>query len=116
MVKLSGILDDVKDLSKQLTASDGTVMAILDSEGEVYTSLVSSLDSVSGTLRNVERTTAFLPSQMPQIAAVLNQVLGALRAAEDVLIALTNNPLLKAGVPVHSETKIGGTHPRDIEF
>ena len=116
MIKLLAILDDVKGLSKKITEPDSSVMAILDSDGDVYASLVTSLDSVSGTLRNVEKTTAFLPAQTPQIAALLNQVLSTLSVVEDVLVALTNNPLLKAGVPVHSETKVGGTHPRDVDF
>jgi phospholipid/cholesterol/gamma-HCH transport system substrate-binding protein len=114
--KLYEILNDFKGLSERLTAPDSAIMAILDSDGEVYPSLVASLDSLSGILLNLEKTTDFIPPQLPQVATLLNQALGALRVAEDVMVALTNNPLLKAGVPVHSETKVGGTHPRDIEF
>jgi phospholipid/cholesterol/gamma-HCH transport system substrate-binding protein len=36
--------------------------------------------------------------------------------AEDVMVALTNNPLLKNGIPERVETRTGGTSPRDISF
>ena len=91
-------------------------MALLDSQGEVYSSLVASLDAVSGTLRNVERTTDFIPAQLPQIAALLADLTPVLKAAEEVLVSLTNNPLLRGGVPERVETRAGATHARDIAF
>ena len=114
--QIGPILDNVKSLTFELSDPDGTVMTILDSDGEVYSSLAESLAAISGTLRNLEKTTDFIPPQMPQIVVMLNNLHGTLKAAEDVLIALTNNPLLKGGVPVHVETRAGGAHSRDTEF
>jgi len=116
MVQLDPILTDLRELSGKIANPDGSVAAILDAEGDVYNNLVSSLEAVSGALQNVESTTAFIPSQMPQVAAVLVDLHSALKAAEDVLVALTNNPLLKGGVPVRVETNVGGAHTRDMEF
>jgi len=116
MEQIEPILKDVGGISEKLADPDGTVMAILGTEGEVYTGLASSLESVSGILQNLDKTSDFIPAQLPQLAVLLNDLHGALKAAEDVLIALTNNPLLKNGVPERKETRAGGTQARDIQF
>jgi phospholipid/cholesterol/gamma-HCH transport system substrate-binding protein len=82
----------------------------------VYQSLIKSLDSVSGILDSLNRTVAFVPTQLPQIAGLIIELRGTLKVAEDVLVALTNNPLLRKGVPQHPESQSGGTSPRDIRF
>ncbi|MDR1099181.1 MAG: MlaD family protein [Treponema sp.] len=116
MGQLGPILTDLNALSGRLADPDGAVTAFLDSEGEVYTNLVDSLESISGTLRNLEKTSEFIPSQLPQVARLLADLQTTLRTAEDVLVALTNNPLLKNGIPPRVETRTGGTSPRDISF
>ena len=116
MTQLEPILDNLHELSDDLANPDGTVMAILDSEGEVYTGLVSSLGSISAILRNLEKASDFIPPQLPRLAAILADLHAALLTAEDVLIALTNNPLLRGGVPERVETRTGGAQARDVEF
>jgi phospholipid/cholesterol/gamma-HCH transport system substrate-binding protein len=110
------ILADLRLLSGKMTDPGGTVSAILDSDGAVYTNLIDSLESISGTLRNLERTSEFIPAQLPQVAALVSELRTALGTAEDVLLALSNNPLLKKGIPQKLETRTGGTSPRDISF
>jgi phospholipid/cholesterol/gamma-HCH transport system substrate-binding protein len=110
------IIDNLNEVSEKLNASDGTVTAVLDSRGPVYTNLVRSLNSVSGTLSNLEKASAFLPAQLPQLAVLISDLRNAVKTAEDVLVALTNNPLLKRGIPQNAETRSGGTNIRDIDF
>ncbi|MDR1617920.1 MAG: MlaD family protein [Treponema sp.] len=116
MAQIRPIIDNLNEVSEKLNASDGTVTAVLDSRGPVYTSLVQSLGSVSGTLANLEKASAFLPAQVPQLAVLISDLRNAVKKAEDVLVALTNNPLLKGGIPQSAETRSGGTNIRDIEF
>jgi phospholipid/cholesterol/gamma-HCH transport system substrate-binding protein len=120
---LNGILGDVKpviknleDLSATLADPDGAIALALDSEGAVYTSLEDSLKSVSVTLRNLERTSDFIPTQLPQIAGLIMELREVLQTAESVLISLTNNPLLKKGIPPQVKTETSGTSSRDIRF
>jgi phospholipid/cholesterol/gamma-HCH transport system substrate-binding protein len=113
---LDPILKNINELSSSLADPSGTVMEILDGDGHVYSGLLASLDSISGILRNLERTSEFIPAQLPQVASILADLQNALRTAEDVLVALTNNPLLRRGIPQRMETGPGGTRPRDIEF
>jgi len=116
MEQLAPLLVNLREFSVKLADPDGSIASILDSEGDVYRDLVKSLDALSGTMRNLESTTDFIPSQLPQVAVVINDLHVALQTFEDVLIALTNNPLLKKGVPEHTETKTGGARTRDLEF
>jgi phospholipid/cholesterol/gamma-HCH transport system substrate-binding protein len=116
LADLRPILVNLETFSEMLVSPEGTVSSVLDVEGPVYANLVSSLESVSGTLKNLERTSAYLPLQMPQIAATVSELRTTLDKAQDVLIALTNNPLLKNGIPPRVETEPTGTSLRDIDF
>ncbi|MDR0998826.1 MAG: MlaD family protein [Treponema sp.] len=116
LADLHPILNNLEAFSEKLIDPEGTVYSILDSKGPVYSDLVSSLKSVTGLLQNLERTSAYLPLQMPQIAATVNELRTALEKAQDVLTALTNNPILRNGIPPRVETAPTGTSLRDIDF
>ena len=116
MAQLEPALVNIRDLSDRMADPDGSLAAIFDSEGKVYTDITSSLDAISATLQNLEKTSDFIPAQLPQVAVVVNDLHSALQTFEDVLIALTNNPLLKQGVPERKETRTGGSQTRDLEF
>ena len=113
MFQIDPILASIRTLSEKLADPDGTIMAILDSDGDVYTSLVSSIGSLAGTLQNVEKTSDLLPSQ---IAAMLADLHITLVQVQDILVSVANNPLLRRGIPERNETRTGGTHTRDVEF
>jgi len=116
MTQLEPVLLNLRDLSDRMADPDGSLAAVLDSDGKVYTDLTSSLGAISGTLQNLEKTSDFIPAQLPQLAVIINDLHSALAVFEDVLVSLTNNPLLKQGVPERKETKTGGAQTRDMEF
>jgi phospholipid/cholesterol/gamma-HCH transport system substrate-binding protein len=116
MAQLDPLLANLNVISAELADPDGAVMSVLNTDGEVYANLVASLESVSATLRNLERTSDFVPTQLPQLAAIITDLHTTLPTAENVLIALTNNPLLRRGIPTQTETKTGGRVTRDVEF
>jgi phospholipid/cholesterol/gamma-HCH transport system substrate-binding protein len=114
--KLDPILGNLEDLSGSLASPDGTIASILDSEGDVYANLVSILKAASGTLQNLETTAGFLPTQLPQITSMIADLHITLAMVEDVIVAVSNNPLLKGGIPSRKETNVGGANTRDMEF
>ncbi|MDR1655731.1 MAG: MlaD family protein [Treponema sp.] len=116
MGELNPILANLGTLSEDLSDPEGTVASILSADGEVYSNLVEALAGISGMIKNLEKTTAGLPRLMPEVAAILQDLRTALKTAEDVLTSLTNNPLLKGGVPERVNPSPGGTSPRDLEF
>ena len=113
--ELSPALANINILTNELVDPDGLLFTMLNTDEEVYTSLTASLRSISSILNNLDETIAFLPSQTPQIAGMIIELRQTLKAAEDVMIALSNNPLLRGGVPQRPETQ-SGTSPRDLRF
>jgi len=114
--ELKPILANISAITAQLNDPNGLLYTVLDTDKDVYQNLIKSLRSVSGILDNLDRTTAFIPGQLPQLAGLITDVRVTIRTAEDVLVALTNNPLLRNGIPNKPETQGSGTGPRDIRF
>ncbi|MDR2110440.1 MAG: MlaD family protein [Spirochaetaceae bacterium] len=110
------VIADLKVVSTELANPDSLVLTTLDTGGPVFTNLEASLKAITGTLQSLEKTAAYLPAEMPQVAGLIVELRELLRTGEDVLIALRNNPLLRKGVPERGRTQTGGTSPRNIEF
>ena len=116
MTQIEPILVNLRHVSDKVSDPDGSIAAILDADGDVYKDLVKSLDALSGTLQNVEKTSQVLPSQAPQLAAMIVEVRALIATLQDVGTAAKNNPLLKGGVPEKKEINTGGANTRDMEF
>jgi phospholipid/cholesterol/gamma-HCH transport system substrate-binding protein len=114
--RVNPIIADVNALTTKLNEPDGLVYTLLDTDEALYTNLVSSLNSISSILANLDKTAAFIPGQLPQITGLIADLRVTMKTAEDVLTALTNNPLLRGGIPKRVETQSSGTSPRDIQF
>ncbi|MDR1030389.1 MAG: MlaD family protein [Treponema sp.] len=113
--ELHPIIANVDTLSHKVLEPEGLVSRVLDTQeaDSVYSSLVSSLRSVSRILGNLDKTSDLLPREA---AGIVMEVRTSLKTLEDVLVALTNNPLLKRGIPTQVQTQSPGTSPRDIAF
>jgi phospholipid/cholesterol/gamma-HCH transport system substrate-binding protein len=110
-------LESVLANLETLTARLDSMSADVDKDiAPLYRSLTASLASVSGILGNLDKTSAFMPDAMPDVAAALSQARRSLSSAEDVLTALLNNPLLKGGVPPKAADTPDVQGPRAVEF
>ena len=101
---VNNVIEDISVISARLADPDG---------GAFLPGLESSITSLAGILSNLEKTTAYLPKEAP---SMILEVRSALQAAEDVLVALRNNPLLRKGVPDRVETGAAGAGPRAVTF
>jgi ABC-type transporter Mla subunit MlaD len=110
------ILDNLKLVSEDLSDPEGAVAQVLDAEGPVYTNLSSTLESVSGAMKSLEKTAAYVPAQLPQITVMLTEIQEVLDSVEDVLTAILNNPLLRNGVGERVKNQPTGTNMRDLAF
>ncbi|MDR1587471.1 MAG: MlaD family protein [Treponema sp.] len=115
LAEIEKITQDISTITGELAGPKG-ISAMLDGTGTMIADLEKSVQSLSGILSDVKQSTAYLPREMPQIINLLTEVRTTLQTAEEVLIALRNNPLLRNGVPDHMETDTSGTNPRDIRF
>ena len=113
---VEAITSDLGLVTDKASDPSGTIMALLDADGALYKGIEESIESLTGIIQNLERTSDFIPSQLPQIAVLINEVNSVLRSAQDVLTALTNNPLLRGGIPERAETGPGGANPRNLDF
>jgi phospholipid/cholesterol/gamma-HCH transport system substrate-binding protein len=110
------ILSDLNVVTSSLSDPEGTVSSILDSNGEVYAGLVDAIKSLTGILDSLDQTVAFVPRQLPQLAILIMDLQAAMKSANDLMVALTNNPLLRGGVPERMDIQTSVTSPRDIRF
>ena len=116
LVNLNGITGDFERLSSQLQDARGLVPKLLDPQGslktllddknELYNQLTSILNQVNKTLAQVTSTladlkglTTYLNRSTPQISGLLEDTKSTLKKTGDVMEGLSNNPLLKGGIP-----------------
>jgi phospholipid/cholesterol/gamma-HCH transport system substrate-binding protein len=111
--KIDQIINNIGAVIGRMSDPSGTVMSILDTEGSFYSDLSTSLDSITGILDNLEKTSDFIPSNLPGLLIDLNT---ALRKVQDVATAMSNNPLLRRGIPERIEASPGGSGSRNQEF
>ncbi|MCL1927185.1 MAG: MlaD family protein [Treponema sp.] len=118
-IALGQIIANIEKLTANLAAdmaNPNGVRSIINGDAQTLNALEASLVALAGTLDNIEKTTNYIPREMPQILSLLTEARTAVRAASDVLISLRNNPLLRKGIPEHAEIDSSGTNPRDIRF
>jgi phospholipid/cholesterol/gamma-HCH transport system substrate-binding protein len=111
-VQLSPLINNIESLTAKISDPSGAVMSILDGQGPLY----ESINSIAGIIENLNKTSEFIPAQLPQVAVAISELNTVLRQVQDVLTSIANNPLLKGGIPEHNETGPAGANPRNNEF
>ena len=97
-------------------ANPNGIRRILNGESDALNAVEASLVSLSGTLDSVDQAMRYVPREMPQIVSLLSEARNAVQSANDVLISLKNNPLLKGGIPEHAAIDSSSINPRNIQF
>jgi len=110
--QLGQLVTNLETVSEKLSEPSGAVMGILDGKGPLY----ETINSLSGIVNNLDKTSEFLPAQLPQISTAVNELNIMLRQVQDVLTSVANNPLLKGGIPEKKETGPTGASPRNQKF
>jgi phospholipid/cholesterol/gamma-HCH transport system substrate-binding protein len=120
---VSAIAKNVEDLTKDPTGlvpklldPKGSLKTLLDDKNQLYDSINGSVVELQRTLKNVQDITASLNDEMPAIAVTLDQARGAIAQAQDVLIGLKNNPLLRGGIPARVERQSQSQSMREGQF
>jgi phospholipid/cholesterol/gamma-HCH transport system substrate-binding protein len=116
MAELRPAIANFRQLSDKVKEPDNAFLSFLSSEGDIYGNLVKTLEAAAGTLQQLEGASGDIHSATPQLAASLSRLLTALRSVNLVLESVKNNPLIRGGIPVQTETKAGGSSSRNMEF
>jgi len=110
--QLKPILTNLEEVTDSLSSPTGAVSGILDGKGPLF----EAINSLAGIIDNLNKTSQFIPTQLPQIATAINELNVLLKQVEDVLTSVANNPLLKGGIPENKETGPAGASPRNQKF
>jgi phospholipid/cholesterol/gamma-HCH transport system substrate-binding protein len=117
LAAVNPVIETIGVLAAKANDPAGTVGALLEPNSVIYEDLVRSLNSLAGTLEELENIATFATRQLPQISGLIFDIRSAILPAKEVLEALTNNPLLKNGIQDRVEFQSAGTNPRDnIQF
>jgi phospholipid/cholesterol/gamma-HCH transport system substrate-binding protein len=107
--QIEPLMKNIESLTAKISDPSGAVMGILGADGPLY----KGINSIAEIIENLNKTTEFIPAQLPQVAVAINELNIILRQVQDLLTAIANNPLLKGGIPEHNETGPGGANPRN---
>jgi len=124
LVNIVGNVEGVTANLNSLTRELNDQLKPLISNLELFTAGISDpkgplnegIKSLAGIIENLNKTSEFIPAQLPQIAVAVNELNIVLRQVQDVLTSVANNPLLKNGIPEQNETGPTGASPRDQKF
>ena len=110
---LNTMTTEITEQLKPLIANlESFTAQLADPKGPLY----ESLTSLAGIIENLNKTSEFVPAQLPQIAVAVNELNIVLKQVQDVLTSIANNPLLKNGIPEQTETGPAGANPRNQKF
>lgn len=113
---LTGQLQDPRGLVPKLLDPQGSLKTLLDDKNELYNQLVQILNEVKGTLNEVKGLTAYLNRSTPAISGVMEDTRTTIQKTGEVMEGLTNNPLLKGGIPVKKPQTSAVQSLRDEDF
>jgi phospholipid/cholesterol/gamma-HCH transport system substrate-binding protein len=110
--QLKPLITNLELFTAKISDPSGAVMGILDGRGPLY----EGINSLAGIIENLNKTSEFIPTQLPQISVAINELNIVLRQVQDVLTGIANNPLLKGGIPKETETGPAGANLRNQNF
>jgi len=113
---LKPLINSLDEIAKMLSDPNGAIRSILNSDGAIYNSIEDVIKSLSGIVKNLEKTSDILPEQLPQIAVIIKELSTTVKSVQDVLTSIANNPLLKGGIPEHTETGPSSAGSRNENF
>ncbi len=114
---LTGELEDPTGLVPRVMKSDSSVSKILnDDNEELYQEIFQILNSLSGTLREVNELTQYVNQTSPQLTGLIEETRGAVSEGQQVLEGLKNNPLLRGGVSREKEQPSSFESLREEDF
>jgi len=113
---LKPLINSLDDIAKMLSDPNGAIRSILNSDGAIYNSLEDVIKSLAGIVKNLEKSSDILPEQLPQIVTIIKELSITVKSVQDVLTSISNNPLLKGGIPENTETGPSSAGSRNENF
>ncbi|MEE8441400.1 MAG: MlaD family protein [Spirochaetia bacterium] len=116
-------LRDPTGLIPMLLNPKGSIATLLNDDNVLFDQIVGiigdlelSIESLQGSIAEVQQFTEYLNTAQPQITSILEEGRQTLDASQDVIESLRNNPLLRGGIPEAQEQPTTFQSIRDEEF
>lgn len=104
IASLNVITGNFQATSESLRDPTGLIPKLLgDKNNTLLTKITSITTEIEKSVKNLQNIISSLNTEVPKIAAVLNETRIAIQKAQDVLEGIKNNPLLKGGIPERQE-------------
>jgi phospholipid/cholesterol/gamma-HCH transport system substrate-binding protein len=116
LVKTSEGLTETEGLVLKLLDPQGSFATLFDDNNEIYDMLVALLADVQTSVDDINVLTSFLVDTRPQLTGLLEETQAALDQGQDVLEGLSNNPLIRGGIPEEVAQPTTFQSIRDEEF
>jgi len=113
---LKPLISNIEAVTRMITDENSAINSLLKADGPLYAGLEKAILSLAGIVESLNKTAEFVPAQLPQIGVLINELNTAIRSVQDVLTAIANNPLLKGGIPEHTQTGPAGGGARNHDF
>jgi phospholipid/cholesterol/gamma-HCH transport system substrate-binding protein len=113
---LEPLINSLEEIASMIADPDSAISSILKSDGPIYSNLEGAITSLADVIENLNKTSEFLPEQLPQISVTINELNMTIKSVQDILTAVANNPLLKGGIPEHKETGPSSAGSRNQDF
>lgn len=108
--------DEPEGMITTLLGPEGSVQRFLDDDDALYLKIDGALEQLNKTIENIQVITAYLGQTTPQIAGLLEESRQALDQGKDVLEGVSNNPLIRGGIPETKEQPATFQSYRDEDF
>jgi phospholipid/cholesterol/gamma-HCH transport system substrate-binding protein len=82
----------------KLLDPSGSIKTFLNDDNALYKKVMSIVGEIEKSVKSLQGIVSGLNSEMPKVAAVLNETRTAIQQAQDVLEGVKNNPLIRGGV------------------
>jgi phospholipid/cholesterol/gamma-HCH transport system substrate-binding protein len=92
-------VQDPKGLIPKLFDPQGSLKTLLDDKNVLFNQITSILGQVNSTLVEVKGLTAYLNRSTPQISSLVEDARQTIKKTGDVMEGLSNNPILRGGIP-----------------
>jgi len=113
---LTSQLEDPTGLVPRVMEGQGSISKILNDDNELYDQILGMLNSISGTLSEVEKLSIYINETSPQLTGIMEETRETINKTQDVLEGVKNNPLLRGGVEKEKEQPSTFQSLRDEEF
>lgn len=108
--------DTPEGMITTLLGAEGSVARLLDDDDALYLQIEGALAELNSTIANIQELTAYLGGTTPQIAGLLEESRAALNQGKDVLEGVSNNPLIRGGIPEAKDQPATFQSYRDEDF